>query len=88
MDDFIEEASEDQEHNHWLNYTLPLHRLQEMRYHTRIFNMIDERPFTHKELRGYCSFLLVDSAPSDELPDPGTDWYRLVHTHILTNALF
>ena len=35
---------------------------------------MDERPFTHEELREYCSLVLVDRSPSDELPDPSADW--------------
>lgn len=75
LDDFLEEAKEVNEHNPWLNYALPLHRLREMGYHHRIFDMMDERPFTHEELREYCSLLLVERSPSDELPDPSADWY-------------
>jgi len=74
LDDFIEEAGEVHEHNPWLNYALPLHRLREMGYQHRIFDMMDERPFTHEELREYCTLLLIDSSPSDELPDPSADW--------------
>ncbi|KAL9190696.1 hypothetical protein ACHAXT_000402 [Thalassiosira profunda] len=74
LDDFCEEAKEVHEHNPWLNYALPLHRLREMGYHHRIFDMMDERPFTHEELREYCSLVLVDRSPSDELPDPSVDW--------------
>merc|ERR1712013_335679 len=74
LDDFIAEAEEVHEHNPWLNYALPLHRLREMGYHHRIFDMMDERPFTHEELREYCSLLLIDRSPSDELPDPSADW--------------
>lgn len=74
LDDFLEEAKEVYEHNPWLNYALPLHRLREMGYHDRLFDMMDERPFTHEELREYCSLLLIDKSPSDELPDPSADW--------------
>merc|ERR1712013_877053 len=74
LDDFIAEAEEVHEHNPWLNYALPLHRLREMGYHHRIFDMMDERPFTHEELREYCSLLLIDRSSSDELPDPSVDW--------------
>ena len=77
LDDFVGEAQEVHEHNPWMNYALPLHRLREMGYHHRIFDMMDERPFTHEELREYCSLLLIDSSPSDELPDPSADWYVL-----------
>ena len=75
LDDFLEEAKEVHEHNPWLNYILPLHRLREMGYHDRVFDMMDERQFTHEELREFCSVLLLDKSPSDELPDPSADWY-------------
>ena len=78
LDDFLEEATEVHEHNPWLNYALPLHRLREMGYHHRIFDMMDERPFTHEELREYCSLLLIDRTPADELPDPSADWYVIL----------
>merc|ERR1712194_525843 len=71
LDDFIAEASEVHEHNPWLNYALPIHR---------IFDMMDERPFTHEELREYCSLLLIDKSPSDELPDPSADWKEFSKT--------
>jgi len=80
LDDFIAEAGEVHEHNPWLNYALPLHRLREMGYHHRIFDMMDERPFTHEELREYCSLVLVDRSPSDELPDPSADWKQFSKT--------
>ena len=74
LDDFQVEAKEVHEHNPWLNYALPLHRLREFGYRERIFDMMDERPFTHEELREYCNLLLVNGSPSDELPDPCVDW--------------
>jgi len=80
LDDFLEEAKEVHEHNPWLNYALPLHRLRELGYHHRIFDMMDERPFTHEELREYCSLLLIDKSPSDELPDPSADWKEFSKT--------
>ena len=61
----------------------PIHRLREMGYHHRIFDMMDERPFTHEELREYCSLLLIDKSPSDELPDPSADWYVVLPLHVL-----
>lgn len=75
LDDFLEEAKEIYQHNPWLNYALPLHRLREMGYHDRVFDMMDERPFTHEELRSFCSTLLVHGTnSSDNLPDPSADW--------------
>eukprot|EP00579_Thalassiosira_antarctica_P015934 CAMPEP_0201947568 /NCGR_PEP_ID=MMETSP0903-20130614/55006_1 /ASSEMBLY_ACC=CAM_ASM_000552 /TAXON_ID=420261 /ORGANISM="Thalassiosira antarctica, Strain CCMP982" /LENGTH=602 /DNA_ID=CAMNT_0048490713 /DNA_START=141 /DNA_END=1951 /DNA_ORIENTATION=+ len=81
LDDFLEEAKEIYDHNPWLNYALPLHRLREMGYHHRIFDMMDERPFTHEELREHCSLLLINNkTPSDELPDPSADWKEFSKT--------
>jgi Mg-chelatase subunit ChlD len=74
LDDFLEEANEVYGHNPWVNYALPLHRLREMGYQHRSFDMLDERPFTHEELRDFCSLLLNNKYPSDKLPDPSLDW--------------
>ena len=70
LDDFIGEAQEVHEKNPWLNYALPLHRLREMGYQNRVFDMMDERLFTHEELRDFCGLLFK----ADELPDPAADW--------------
>ena len=74
LDDFIGESEEVYEHNPWLNYALPLHRLREMGYHNRVFDMVDERPLTHQELKDFCGLLLIDRQPYDQLPDPAADW--------------
>eukprot|EP00569_Conticribra_weissflogii_P015070 CAMPEP_0171401232 /NCGR_PEP_ID=MMETSP0880-20121228/7775_1 /TAXON_ID=67004 /ORGANISM="Thalassiosira weissflogii, Strain CCMP1336" /LENGTH=407 /DNA_ID=CAMNT_0011915693 /DNA_START=4 /DNA_END=1227 /DNA_ORIENTATION=- len=70
LDDFLEEANEVYGYNPWLNYALPLHRLREMGYQHRVFDMLDERALTHEELRDFCSLLFC----ADELPDPSGDW--------------
>lgn len=74
LDDFLEESKEVHEHNPWLNYALQLHRLREMGYHDRVFDLLDERRLTSEELREFCSVLLVDNDTSVELPDPSADW--------------
>jgi hypothetical protein len=74
LDDFLEEANEVHEHNPWLNYALPIHRLREMGYQHRCFDMMDERTFTHGELRDFCSLLFGNGTANDELPDPAADW--------------
>ena len=74
LDDFLEESKEVHEHNPWLNYALPLHRLREMGYHDRVFDLLDERRLTTEELRDFCSVLLIDNGTSAELPDPSGDW--------------
>jgi hypothetical protein len=74
LDDFLGESKEVHEHNPWLNYALPLHRLREMGYHDRLFDLLDERCLTTDELREFCSMLLLDGVASAELPDPSADW--------------
>jgi Mg-chelatase subunit ChlD len=80
LDDFLEEADEVYEHNPWLNYALPLHRLREMGYHNRVFDMIDERKLTHQEIKDFASLLLIDTQPYDQLPDPSADWKEFSRT--------
>merc|ERR1739844_260959 len=73
LDDFCGEAEEIFEHNKWLNYGLPLHRLREMGFHDRVLDMIDERPLTKGEIRDFC-LLLFGVEKCDGLPDPSIDW--------------
>jgi hypothetical protein len=80
LDDFLEEADEVYEHNPWLNYALPLHRLREMGYHNRVFDMIDERKLTHQEIKDFCSLILIDTQSYDQLPDPSADWKEFSRT--------
>jgi len=56
-----------------------------MGYHDRVFDLLDERPFTTEELREFCSVLLFESSTSsvaaeNELPDPSADWATFYKT--------
>mmetsp|Transcript_19296 Transcript_19296/g.27147 ORF Transcript_19296/g.27147 Transcript_19296/m.27147 type:complete len:383 (+) Transcript_19296:114-1262(+) len=73
LDDFEGEAKEIYEHNKWLNYTLPLHRLREMGFHDRVFDLLDERTLTSEELRIFCS-ILFGMEKFDGVADPAVDW--------------
>lgn len=73
LDDFVGEAHEVYEHNKWLNYALPLHRMREMGYHDRVFDMLDERTLTKGELRDFCR-LLFGIQNFDGVADPSVDW--------------
>lgn len=73
LDDFCGEAQEVYEHNSWLNYGLPIHRLRELGFHDRVFDMIDERTLTKGELRDLC-VLLFGIENFDGVPDPAVDW--------------
>lgn len=73
LDDFESEALEVYEHNKWLNYTLPIHRLREAGFYDRVFDLIDERALTKSELRQFF-MLLFGEENFDSIPDPSIDW--------------
>lgn len=77
LDDFFAEALEVYEHNKWLNYALPLHRIREMGFYHKIFDLIDERALTREELRDF--FVLIYGADVlDGIPDPQLDWPKFL----------
>merc|ERR1712232_26422 len=73
LDDFVAEGKEVHAFNPWLNYALPLHRCREMGFYDRLFDLLDERKFTHSELRDFC-VLLFGEVDFDGVPDPVVDW--------------
>lgn len=73
IDDFTGEAEEVYEHNKWLNYSLPLHRIREMGFSHKLFDLLDERRFTKEELRQFF-LLLFGPDKFDGVPDPQIDW--------------
>merc|ERR1712187_890625 len=73
LDDLTAEAKEVYECNPWLTYGLPLHRMREMGYHDRVFDMLDERLLTKSELRDFM-YLLFGEENMDGVPDPSVNW--------------
>ena len=73
LDDFVGEAKEVYEQNPWLNYTLPLHRMREMGFENRLFDLLDERPLSKSELRDFC-ILLSDTKKFDGVAEPEVDF--------------
>ena len=74
LDDFSAEAQEiAKAGNAWLNYGLPLHRMREMGFYSKLFDLLDERPLGKDELRDMVR-LLFGTAHVDGLPDPEADW--------------
>jgi len=71
IDDFRGEAQEIYEHNKWLNYALPLHRIRERGFHDRLLDLLDERPLTGGEVRDFCA-LLFGTQSQEDLPDPSS----------------
>jgi len=73
IDDFTGEAKEVYEYNKWLNYALPLHRIREMGFSHKLFDLLDERQLTKDELHQF--FLLIFGPDKfDGVPDPQIDW--------------
>mmetsp|Transcript_23328 Transcript_23328/g.50586 ORF Transcript_23328/g.50586 Transcript_23328/m.50586 type:complete len:393 (+) Transcript_23328:89-1267(+) len=73
LDDFISEGKEVYEVNKWLNYGLPLHRIREMGFHDRLFDLLEERKLTKDEVRDFC-FLLFGADNFDGVPDAAVDF--------------
>ena len=71
IDDFQGEAAEVYEHNPWLNYGLPLHRMREWGYSEKILDLLDERKLTVGEVRQFCAFLM--GVEVWDTPDPMVD---------------
>jgi len=72
LDDYIGEAKEVYAKNPWITYGMPLHRCRELGYHDRLFDLMDERPFTKGEVRSFCC--LIFGLDDEELPDPGVSF--------------
>jgi len=77
LDDYFAEALEVYEHNRWLNYALPLHRMREMGFYHKLFDLIDERPLTKDELPEFFR-LLYGADVLDGLPDPQLEWDKFL----------
>ena len=73
LDDFTGEAKEVYEENKWLNYALPIHRIREMGFSHRLFDLLDERTFTLDEVKQFCQ-LLFGFETMSKVPDPQLDF--------------
>jgi hypothetical protein len=73
LDDYTSEAQEVYKLNPWLNYGLPLHRMREMGFYDKTFDLIDERKLNKDELVRF--FRIVFGADAMEgAPDPEVNW--------------
>lgn len=79
LDDFHGEALEIHAENPWLSYGLVLHRMREMGHHDRLFDLIDERPFSKEEVRDFLA-LIVGNDSFDGAVDPSVDWNAFLKT--------
>jgi len=72
-DDFLGESKEIHEHNPWLNYALPLHRMRESGFHHRIVDLLDERLLTKDELHEFLIVLFGEKAMQNA-PNIHSEW--------------
>lgn len=73
LDDFKGEAEEVFGHNPWLNYALPLHRIREMGFSHKLFDLLDERQLATDELTEFF-ILIFGSDLMAGVPDPHVEW--------------
>ncbi len=57
LDDFEGEAKEISEHNSWLVYGEPLHRLREWGITQKEFDLLDEAKLSSEQMRGIVSYM-------------------------------
>lgn len=73
LDDFTAEAKEVATWNAFLTYALPLHRMRELGFHDRVFDLIDQSKLSKSDVRDVCA-LIFGSKKFDGVPDPCVDW--------------
>merc|ERR1712038_178320 len=73
LDNYTDEATEMHDSNPWLNYTLQLHRMREMGFQKRLFDVLDERPLTLAELEEFCLMLFGEEKMAN-VPNPERDF--------------
>jgi hypothetical protein len=61
------------QYNKWLNYALPLHRMRELGFYHKMFDLLDERELAISDLKDFMK-ILYGTGPLAEAPDPETDW--------------
>jgi hypothetical protein len=74
LDDFAAEAHEVRNTNPWLNYCLPIHRMREMGFWNKLFDLLDERPLSKSELKEFMKLLFGAATVSETIPDVEDDW--------------
>lgn len=57
LDDFCGEGKEVHEHNPWLNYGEPLHRLREFGLHVKEVDLLDEKKLSLEQVRLFTNLM-------------------------------
>lgn len=78
LDDWVGEGKEVHQFNPWLNYGLCLHRIREMGFHHRLFDLLDERRLNLDELKEFF-ILLFGPHEFDGAPDPSLDFKAFLY---------
>jgi hypothetical protein len=73
----VAESKEVSKFNSWLNYGLPIHRVREMGYQHRLFDLLDERALNQEEIKEFLE-LLFGKANFENAPDVHEDWKGFV----------
>ena len=81
LDDLEGEAKEIHEHNSWLTYCEPLHRLREFGIPVKELDLLDEKALNLDQIRLFCSLLFGGAV--DNYPHPQVD-FREFKTMIQT----
>uniref|UniRef100_A0A7S3NEZ6 VWFA domain-containing protein n=1 Tax=Aureoumbra lagunensis TaxID=44058 RepID=A0A7S3NEZ6_9STRA len=76
LDDVAGEAKEVHDHNSFLTYGLPLHRLREWGCTDKIFDVIDEQKLTLPQVQHLVS--LIYGPVADDLPHPELNWKKFL----------
>lgn len=78
LDDWVGEGKEVHQFNPWLTYGLCLHRIREMGFHHRLFDLLDERRLNLDELKEFF-ILLFGPHEFDGAPDPSLDFKAFLY---------
>lgn len=78
LDDWVGEGKEVHQFNPWLNYGLCLHRMREMGFHHRLFDLLDERCLNLDELKDFMTILLGPDV-LDGVADPSLDFKSFLY---------
>jgi hypothetical protein len=78
LDDFMGESVEVYQHNPWLTYALPLHRLREFGVRLKALDLVDESTLSSEQVQQVCEVLF--NVPHHSLPHPEAEFDAFMKT--------